>query len=116
MGNVCQQSVAHDVAVAVVDGFEPVQVQIRHCNSGALTFGLHHGLAQTLSQQHAVRQACDVVVMRNAFEVQLLRFLNADVGVTADQTFGLALCITLHHLTSVLDPDDLAILAQHSVL
>jgi hypothetical protein len=59
-----EQDVARLVPVGVVDGLEPVQVEQHDCDQLAMAVGARQGLAQIVAEQHAVREAGQLIELR----------------------------------------------------
>jgi hypothetical protein len=84
MGNGGEEFVADGVTVAVVDGFEVVEVETYDGQDAATAVGLRQGMVQPIAEERAIRQTGKQVVLSEPLEGLLVFLLRGDVSEECD--------------------------------
>ena len=83
-GRATSEVVAGIVPERIVNVLEAVQVEERHAHQSSVTFGLDHGLAQTVGEQDAIRQSGQAVIVRESPQLFLGVPTFADIQLYAE--------------------------------
>ena len=110
-----QQQVALVVPQGVVEGLEVVQVNEQQRPALVLAYGVAKGMLHAVQQQHAVGQAGEGVVERQALDLAVLGLALADVGVDLQDGFGPSLVVQ-HQGPAPLGLDGVSIPVAHADL
>ncbi len=94
MGKLDQELIPDEVAEAVIDGLEAVEVQEEHGKAiGRASLGMRYCLCQPIEEQGAIRQTRERIMQRLVLQLLLGLFLRGDILNRANSELGIVGCI-----------------------